>query len=316
MKLKNTVIATALLSAAAFNAQAAQELTPEQAAALKPFERITFSGRYDAIHEAVSAASRQADKKGADAFYIQGVSEGNNNAVARVTVDLYHRDAPAVNKNESYRTVLGLQELPKDKAYRLEPFDTVTVKGYFNTQLDVAQAIAKEAHKKDAASFFIVRQVDVNSRGGNQIITAYIYKADAPERQLQRDNAIPADSEAGRAALAAGGAAATQVEIPGVADSDSPSRKVGNFFETQTARGGRYTVTLSDGTQIQELNKATAAKMVPFDSITFRGNFSSIPDISRAVAKRAAERGAKYYQITQQWENKGTNMTISANLYK
>jgi hypothetical protein len=46
-----------------------------------------------------------------------------------------------------------------------------------------------------------VRQVDAN-QGGNQRITAYIYKADAKKRVLQSPDAIPADSEAGRAALA------------------------------------------------------------------------------------------------------------------
>ncbi|WP_162873606.1 YdgH/BhsA/McbA-like domain containing protein, partial [Klebsiella pneumoniae] len=73
----------------------------------------------------------------------------------------------------------------------------------------------KEAKKKGAASFFIVRQVDANS-GGNQFVTAYIYKADAPKRRVQSPDAIPADSDAGRAALAAGGAAAAKVEMPGV----------------------------------------------------------------------------------------------------
>lgn len=36
MKLKNTLLASALLSATALSANAATELTPEQAAALKP----------------------------------------------------------------------------------------------------------------------------------------------------------------------------------------------------------------------------------------------------------------------------------------
>lgn len=56
--------------------------------------------------------------------------------------------------------------------------------------------------------------------------------------------------------------------------------------------------------------------MTPFDSITFRGNFSGTTDVSEAVAKRAADKGAKYYHITKQSFNKGSNMTISADLYK
>ncbi|EPE4764181.1 hypothetical protein ACTD4O_004228, partial [Escherichia coli] len=38
MKLKNTLLASALLSATAFSVNAATELTPEQAAAVKPFD--------------------------------------------------------------------------------------------------------------------------------------------------------------------------------------------------------------------------------------------------------------------------------------
>jgi hypothetical protein len=56
-----------------------------------------------------------------------------------------------------------------------------------------------------------VRQVDAN-QGGNQRITAYIYKADAKKRVLQSPDAIPADSEAGRAALAEGGEAAKKLK--------------------------------------------------------------------------------------------------------
>lgn len=50
--------------------------------------------------------------------------------------------------------------------------------------------------------------------GGNQRITAFIYKEDAKKRVLQSPDAIPADSEAGRAAIAKGGEEAKKVEIP------------------------------------------------------------------------------------------------------
>ncbi len=93
-------------------------------------------------------------------------------------------------------------------------------------------------------------------------------------------DAIPADSEAGRAALAQGGEAAKKVEIPCVATSASPSAEVGRFFETQSSKGGRYTVTLPDGTKVEELNKATAAMMVPFDSVKFTGNYGNMTEIS------------------------------------
>ncbi|CUY56105.1 putative biofilm stress and motility protein A [Serratia marcescens] len=316
MKLKTTIIASALLSLTALSAHAAQELTPEKAAALKPFDRITITGRFNAINEAVDAVSRRADKLGADSFYIQDSNNSNNGGNWRVTADLYHKDAPEVSKTPKYRVFNGVNELPKEEAYLLEPYNTVSVSGFYRSQPDINDAISKEAKKKGAASFFIVRQVDANS-GGNQFVTAYIYKADAPKRRVQSPDAIPADSDAGRAALAAGGAAAAKVEIPGVASSGSPSREVGRFFETQSSTGQRYTVTLPNGTKIQEVNNVTAAQMVPFDSVTFTGHFNSMTDVSTEVAKRAAEKGAKYYHVTRQWQNKsGGNLTVSADLFK
>lgn len=315
MKLKNTLLATALFSATAFSAQAATELTPEQAASLKPFERITLTGRFNALNEAAKAVSRRADDMGAASFYVVDTSDVGNSGNWRVVADVYREDAPKADKPEN-RIINGVMELPKEQAYALQPFDTVSVQGFFRSQPDVNDAITKEAKRKGAASFFIVRQIDTNSSGGNQQVTAYIYKADAKKRVVQSADAIPADSQAGRAAIAAGGTAATQVEIPGVASADMPSTDVGRFFETQTSKGGRYTVTLPDGTKIEEVNKITAAQMVPFDSITFTGHFSSMTDVSYNVAKRAAKKGAKYYHVTRQWQERGGNMTVSADLFK
>jgi hypothetical protein len=76
------------------------------------------------------------------------------------------------------------------------------------------------------------------------------------------------------------------------------------------------TCTLPDGTKIEELNNATAAQMVPFDSIKFTGNYGNMTEISYQVAKRAAKKGAKFYHITRQWQERGNNITISADLYK
>lgn len=70
------------------------------------------------------------------------------------------------------------------------------------------------------------------------------------KRIVQSPDAIPADSEAGRAALAQGGEAAKKVEIPGVATSASPSAEVGRFFETQSSKAG---VTLSHYRMAQKL---------------------------------------------------------------
>ena len=68
MKLKNTLLASALLTTATLSAHAATELTPEQAAALKPYDRVVVTGRFNAIGDAVQAVSRKADKDGADSM--------------------------------------------------------------------------------------------------------------------------------------------------------------------------------------------------------------------------------------------------------
>ena len=62
MKLKNTLLASALLSATAFSVNAATELTPEQAAAVKPFDRVVVTGRFFSIGVAGVAGYRGADK--------------------------------------------------------------------------------------------------------------------------------------------------------------------------------------------------------------------------------------------------------------
>ena len=314
MKLKNSLLASALLATTALSAHAATELTPEQAAALKPYDRVVVTGRFNAIGDAVQAVSRKADKDGAASFYVVDTSDYGNGGNWRVTADLYKEDAPKADAPKN-RIINGVMELPKDQAVELMPYDTVTVQGFYRSQPEVNDAITKAAKAKGAASFFIVRQVDAN-QGGNQRITAFIYKADAKKRVVQSPDAIPADSDAGRAALAAGGEAAKKVEIPGVATTASPSAEVGRFFETQSTKGGRYTVTLPDGTKVEELNKATAAMMVPFDSIKFTGNYGNMTEVSYQVAKRAAKKGAKYYHITRQWSERGNNVTISADLYK
>ena len=314
MKLKNTLLASALISATAFSVNAATELTPEQAAALKPYDRIVVTGRFNAIGDAVAAVSRRADKDGAASFYVVDTSDFGSGGNWRVVADVYKADAEKAEANKN-RVINGVVELPKDQAVLLEPYDTVTVQGFYRSQPEVNDAITKAAREKGAYSFYIVRQVDAN-QGGNQRITAFIYKKDAKKRVLQSPDAIPANSEAGRAAIAKGGEAAKKVEIPGVATTAAPSAEVGRFFETQSTKGGRYSVTLPDGTKVEELNNATAAQMVPFDSIKFTGNYGNMTEVSYQVAKRAAKKGAKFYHITRQWQERGNNVTISADLYK
>lgn len=317
MNLKKTFLVAALFSVTTVNAFAAQVLTPEKAAQLEPFTRINIIGHFNSLGDASDAISRRADELGAAAFYVEGVSDATGNSGNwRVTAALYHSNAAPVPKKNTFRTINGVQQLPKKVAYRLIPYDTVTVSGYFPNQPDVVDAISRAAKEKGAASFFIVRQIDANN-GGNQYVTAYIYKADAKTRQVQSPDAIPANSEAGKAALAAGGSAAKNVQIPGVASSDTPDRSIGRFFETQSSTGQRYTVTLPDGRTVQDLSALTAAQMTPFATVTTTGHFGTPTEISDAIGRLAADKGAKFYHITRQWQNQsGGNLTVTAELFK
>ncbi|MGS3073976.1 YdgH/BhsA/McbA-like domain containing protein, partial [Escherichia coli] len=78
-----------------------------------------------------------------------------------------------------------------DQAVLIEPFDTVTVQGFSRSQPEVNDAITTAAKAKGAYSFYIVRQIDANP-GGNQRITAFIYKKDAKKRIVQSPDVIPA----------------------------------------------------------------------------------------------------------------------------
>ncbi len=126
----------------------------------------------------------------------------------------------------------------------------------------------------------------------------------------------PADSEAGRAALAKGGEAAKNVEIGRCHHRRGGSGTgVGRFFETQSSKGGRYTVTLPNGTKVEEVNKVTAAQMVPFDNIQFTGNYGNMTEIS-IRRRNARQRKGGTTTSLRQWQERGGNITISADLYK
>ncbi|MBT0726405.1 DUF1471 domain-containing protein [Rosenbergiella australiborealis] len=316
MKFNATVLATALISLGLSTAYAAQELSPQKAATLAPYKRINFSGRFNSLIDVNNAVSKRADQAGAAGFYVVSVHDSNSNGGNwRITADLYLPDAAPAPKNPQYRYINGIKALPKAEAYRLQPYDTVSIRGYYPSQPQVEYAISRAAKAKNADAFFIIRQIAANN-GGNQYITAYVYKADAPQRIVQSPDAIPADSEAGKAALATGGVAAKNVEIPGVASSES-APNIGRFFETQTTSTKRYTVTLPQGQKIQEINNITAAQMTPFDTVTMTAHFGNPTEISTAIARRAADKGAKYYHITRQWQNQsGGNLTVTAELFK
>ncbi|OCG21281.1 MULTISPECIES: YdgH/BhsA/McbA-like domain containing protein [unclassified Gilliamella] len=326
---------------------AAQQLTEQQAKDLQPFKNITIRGAFYTDNDYVMAMSRAADKEGAASFYITTTNISPSNDTLRIVyAKLYKADAPkAEEQTEKLRKFEGVYEYSKSKAIRLEPFNIIRIRGYFSSEYDINQAIAKEASAKGAYAYYI----DSHSQLGSNIqVTAYLFKKDAPVRNLQPEDAIPYDSEAGQQALAQGGDVAMQVEKPGYYSSSAFNEKFyANKFNnkvkvidqstnnattptaTSTPKLGvtavanelqritRYTVTLPDGRKIQELNDATAAKMVAFDTIKFRGYYVTDQEISYQAGKRAIDAGAKYYHIARvAHDSNGPNITVFVDLYR
>ncbi|XKM14538.1 DUF1471 domain-containing protein [Orbaceae bacterium ac157xtp] len=355
-KLKKSYL-TILLASLAFSANAAQELTPERADKLESFKQISVRGQYFNESDYAKAISKVADKEGASYFYITSANVYPGNDSLRVVyAKLYKSDAvEKKDEQENFRSFANVFEYPKTKAIHFEPFDIIRLRGYFPTDNEMNNAIAKKAATLGAYAFYIDRLVEVN--GGSKQITAYLFKKDAPERQLQPENAIPYDSEAGQLALAQGGEAALQVEKPGYYSSSAfneqfyidkfnnkkveeasitSNTKAPDTSKTTTVaktnnievkessktsiipqKSSRYSVTLSDGTKIEELNDATALKMIPFDTIKFRGYYVSDTEISYNAAKKAGAKGAKYYHISRIAQDpKGPNVTVYVELYR
>ncbi len=118
MKLKNTLLASALCRHVV--CPCSDRVDPEQAAALKPYDRVVVTGRFNAIGDAVQAVSRKADKDGAASFYVVDTSDYGNGGNWRVVADLYKEDAPKADA-PSNRIINGVVELPKDQAVELMP---------------------------------------------------------------------------------------------------------------------------------------------------------------------------------------------------
>lgn len=311
MKLTINYLTTLLLSITTLPVIAAKEFNTVSANKLKPDAQVTVNG-----HTNATLIPATANKKGPTASFIIGNMDINSpRDDTHLVVDRAHPQAPPPSAQANLRVFNGVTELSKDKAYQLEPFATVSISGFFPNQPDVNQLISKAAAKKGAAAFFITRQIHANN-GGNQYITAFIYKADAKPRKVQSADLIPSDSKAGKAALAAGGNQAQGVETPGVDYQNTPPSHVGRFYQTQSGTQQRLTVTTSQKNIIQELNDLVAAQMTPFDSITLTAHFATPVEMSEAIANRAEGKGAKYFHIIRQWQNQsGGNLTVTAELF-
>ncbi len=69
-----------------------------------------------------------------------------------MVADLYKADAEKAEET-SNRVINGVVELPKDQAVLIEPFDTVTVRGFYRSQPEVNDAITKAAKAKGRLLF-------------------------------------------------------------------------------------------------------------------------------------------------------------------
>lgn len=92
-----------------------------------------------------------------------------------MVADLYKADAEKAEET-SNRVINGVVELPKDQAVLIEPFDTVTVQGFYRSQPEVNDAITKAAKAKGAYSFYIVRQIDANQAATSVLLHSSIKK--------------------------------------------------------------------------------------------------------------------------------------------
>lgn len=315
VKIKTLITASfvTLLPTALF---AATELSEQQARTRVPFKQIEIKGRYANTINAIQALSRKADKEGAASFYIvSNVDYRNSESIRLIKSNLYRKDAPIAPKTSPhFRNFGGVLEYKKEYALKFEPFDMVRLRGYFANQYTINDEIAKIGADKEAYAFYIEQQNQSN--GSNTEIIAYFFKKNALSRKMQPYNAIPYDSEMAHHINK------DEIEKPGFG---SPYEFDEAYYtakfsgkEPKASNGSlKYTVTLSDGQKIQELNDDTAAKMSPFSAIQFRGYFFSDTEISRQVAKRAACQGAKYYHITQILQDtKGPNITVFADLFR
>ncbi|SET12679.1 YdgH/BhsA/McbA-like domain containing protein [Thorsellia anophelis] len=306
--LKGTVLS--VLCAISFSSLAAVELTQEESSKLTPYESVTIKGRFASIADQANAANKRADKEGAYGFYITDAFEEKNGRY-NLTVALYNRDAKE-NTEDTRISYNGIKEISRTDYEVLEPFDYIELEGTFTNHVQLNEKIAELAKAKGAASFFIIESREMNKSGTRKAVKALVYKADAPRNPRKAYDLIPAGSEAAEKAIAEG--KPELVEMPREVGAGSTGIK---FWEgDSSAPEKRYTVTLDDGSKIQEVNRATAAKMTAFDSIEVKGRFRTSVDISEAVAKKAAEKGAKFYRITLEKDGNGTNKTIYVDLFK
>ncbi len=118
---------------------------------VKTFDHTVIVGRYNSIGDAVAAASKPPIKRRC-LVYVVDQSDQGNSGNQRVTIALYKDNAPKADEQKN-RVINGIVELPKDQAVQLEPYDTVTVQGFYRSQPEVNDAITKAARKKALTRF-------------------------------------------------------------------------------------------------------------------------------------------------------------------
>lgn len=251
----------------------------------------------------------------------------------------------------------GVYQYPKNKAIRLEPYDVIRLRGYYPTEYELNLAIGKNAAKRGAYAYYVDRQAEINGGSTEitaylfkedaaerliQPENAIPYDSEAGQlalaqggeaaMQVERPgyfspsafneqfytNKYPNEviDETKQTSKTANTGTKTSTNKTEVANADVQQARTASSV-LPIVKNSRYTVTLPDGTQIQELNDATAAKMVPFDTIKFRGYYVTEAEISYQAAKRTHEKGGKFYHIARIAEDaSGPNRTIYIDIYR
>lgn len=254
------------------------EYPKSKAIRLEPYDIMRLRGYFPTQIELNDAVGKAALGKEAYAFYIDRMVESGSNNYS-ITAYLFKKDAAE-------------RKLQPENAI---PYDSEAGQQALAQGGEAAMQVERPGYYSPSA---FNEQFYIDKFGNKEVVDAT-----TSSRHAGQSAAAATTATAATASAAVGSEAASTPE---------PAKSI-----LPVQRSTRYTVTLPDGTRIEELNDATALKMVPFDSARFRGYYVTDEEISYQAAKRAAEKGAKYYHITRVAEDtSGPNRTISIDLFK
>lgn len=262
------------------------EYPKTKAIRFEPYDLLKIRGYFPTPVQLNNAIAKAAAEKGAYAFFIdrQVQTNGNN---TQVTAYLFKKDAAERHLQPEnaipYDSEAGQAALAQGGEAAMQ----VERPGFYSPSAFNQQFYENKFNTKESEVV-----VDTNAENAITDSSSDVKKLDTKNQVNQQNTAQSA-----------------------VIENTSKTEPAKQSILPKTP-STRYGVTLSDGTRIEELNDATALKMVPFDTIKFRGYFVSSNEISYQAAKKAAENGAKYYHISRVAQERGSNVTVYVELYR